>query len=137
MSDDLVLIEFQLENRPKAWSTNQDRRINPYDRAEMVKLWKESARHAYRRLVVANKAPGKGYGHKVVVMLDIPVADDHRRRDPHNYCGTVLKAVIDGLVKAGMAPDDTPEYVGHREPQLVPDPTGRALPRVRLIMPDV
>ena len=37
------------------------------------------------------------------------------RRDPHNYVATV-KPIIDGLVKAGVWPDDTPEFVTVAEP---------------------
>ena len=43
---------------------------------------------------------------------------DRRRRDPHNYFATV-KPVIDGLVLAGVWPDDTPEWVRTIEPALV------------------
>lgn len=96
----------------KVWSTNEDRNLNPYERAARIKAWKEATivhyRKAYGRM---DQAPSV-----VQVMLPVP---DRRRRDPHNYCGTVLKAVIDGLVKAGAWPDDTPDYVGHREPVLV------------------
>ena len=42
---------------------------------------------------------------------------DRRRRDPHNFAPT-LKHVIDGLVDAGLWPDDTPEYVRTLEPAL-------------------
>lgn len=91
------------------WSTNQDRNLNPYTRAERIGLWKMATHSGYAR----------AYGHMdqppSVVTLTLSVRDK-RRRDPHNYCGTVLKAVIDGLVRAGAWPDDTPEYVGHREP---------------------
>lgn len=38
-----------------------------------------------------------------------------RRRDPHNYFPTV-KPLVDGLVDAGVWPDDTPEFVETREP---------------------
>ena len=54
----------------------------------------------------------------LLVTVTIPFTQN-RRRDPHNYCGTVLKAIIDGLVHAGVVPDDTPEWIGHREPRLV------------------
>jgi hypothetical protein len=70
-------------------------------------IW--STNHHYRRIYMKNPQPPS------VVSLTLPVKD-RRKRDPHNYCGTVLKAVIDGLVQAGAWPDDTPEYVGHREP---------------------
>ena len=53
-----------------------------------------------------------------IVQLEIGFSTT-RRRDPHNYCGTVLKAVIDALVNKGLWPDDTPEWIGHREPILV------------------
>ena len=46
----------------------------------------------------------------------------NRRRDPHNYVGTVVKWIIDGLVYAGAWPDDTPEWVTVLEPVLVKYP---------------
>jgi crossover junction endodeoxyribonuclease RusA len=50
------------------------------------------------------------------VTVVLPV-HDRRRRDPHNYF-PVVKAVIDGLVDAGLWPDDTPEWVTTTEPRL-------------------
>lgn len=35
---------------------------------------------------------------------------DRRRRDVHNYYGTV-KAIVDGLVDAGLLPDDRDEHL--------------------------
>lgn len=75
----------------------------------MVKNWKGAAR------LLAGKYKGANY--PGIVQVWIPFKDN-RRRDPHNYCGTVVKAIIDGLVMAGVWPDDTPDYVGHREPIL-------------------
>ena len=59
------------------------------------------------------------------VQLSLPVADK-RRRDPHNYAPTV-KHVIDGLVDAGVWPDDTPEWVTTIEPLLRVDRGGPVL----------
>lgn len=42
-----------------------------------------------------------------------------RRRDPHNYTGTIVKAAIDQLVAMDVWPDDTPEWVVTTEPVLV------------------
>ena len=39
-------------------------------------------------------------------------------RDPMNYVGTVVKALIDGMVDAGCWPDDTAEWVEVRQPVL-------------------
>lgn len=60
-------------------------------------------------------------GAPCVVTVHIPVPDK-RRRDPHNYV-PVCKAVVDGLVRANVWPDDNPRYVTVTEPTLVYDPT--------------
>jgi hypothetical protein len=51
-----------------------------------------------------------------VISIVLPVRDS-RRRDPHNYFATV-KPCVDGLVDAGLWPDDTPEWVTTTEPTL-------------------
>lgn len=81
-------------------------------RHKLVKSWKDAATE--RWVVEYGKKPVVGFA---IVQIEIPFSVK-RRRDPHNYCGTVLKSVIDGLVRAGAFPDDTPEFVGHREPVL-------------------
>lgn len=50
---------------------------------------------------------------------------DRRRRDQDNLVAT-LKPVLDGLVDAGVVPDDTPEHVEYGVPRLrEPDGTRR------------
>jgi hypothetical protein len=142
---DRIVVDLQV--RPQPWSYNDDRKLNPYDKAAIKNEWKTAARYALHQHKVHNpelykvtnkKSRATGDHHKVntlvgkwIVTLEI-VFPDKRRRDPHNYCSTVLKAVIDGLVVAGAWKDDTPDYVGHREPILVVDPSGRRMPRVIL-----
>ncbi len=41
-----------------------------------------------------------------------------QRRDPHNYTGTVVKALIDTLVREGVWEDDTPEWVTVLDPVI-------------------
>jgi crossover junction endodeoxyribonuclease RusA len=53
----------------------------------------------------------------ITVQVDLPFRGA-RRRDPHNYVGTNVKAVVDGLVQAGVVPDDTPEWVTVLEPVI-------------------
>mgnify|MGYP006281527207 CR=1 FL=1 len=49
------------------------------------------------------------------------------RRDPHNYTGTVVKTIIDTLVRVGVWPDDTPEWVTVKDPViLLPNDGNRA-----------
>ena len=48
------------------------------------------------------------------------------RRDPQNYAATLYKFLDDGLVQAGVIPDDTAEYISHDEPVLTVDEHGPA-----------
>ena len=120
-STPVTIFEFLPSTKP--WSTNDDRKIHHYERAARIKAWKVDTKLAYLAHVNHNNLeralpPG-------IVRLHIPFRD-RRKRDPHNYCGTVLKAVIDGLVLAGAWPDDTPEWVGHREPLLYTSTTKKS-----------
>lgn len=54
------------------------------------------------------------------VTVCLPVKG-RRRRDNANFYPTV-KAVVDGLVLAGVWPDDTPDYVEVTEPVLWHEP---------------
>jgi hypothetical protein len=46
--------------------------------------------------------------------------NDKRKRDEENTIPT-LKALCDGLVDAGVVPDDTPEYMRKEMPRIVLD----------------
>ena len=102
-------MEIRFEMPEKAWSTNQDRTMHYRTRHKLVSAWKKAV------IDVWDGTHLDGYH---IISIEIPFSTK-RRRDPHNYCGTVLKAIVDGLVEAGAFPDDNPEYVGHREPVLV------------------
>lgn len=83
------------------------------------KHWAIKAReaHAWRQAsgdAAFNAKPPEQGPSTVTVVLPVP---DRRRRDPHNYFATV-KPIIDGLVDAGLWPDDTPEWVTTTEPRL-------------------
>lgn len=109
-------IAFTFKPSAKPWSTNADRNLSPYERADLIKTWKADAKlhytsHMNRLKVRRNLQPGS-------VQVTIPF-NRQPVGDPHNYCGTVLKAIIDGLVAAGAWPDDTAQYVGHTEPILI------------------
>lgn len=57
---------------------------------------------------------------------------DKRRRDPENLIAT-LKPLVDGLVDAGVAPDDTPDYYTTTVPVIDP-PTGEKTGRLYVIV---
>ncbi|GLW91804.1 hypothetical protein [Actinokineospora globicatena] len=51
---------------------------------------------------------------------------DNRRRDPSNLMPT-QKAAVDGIVRAGVVPDDSPEYVTELMPTIHTGPSDRRL----------
>jgi crossover junction endodeoxyribonuclease RusA len=93
-------------------SINRERTMHWAARARQLEPWKVTtfwlAKQANLPAAVAGAAAN--------VTVALPVRGD-RRRDPANFYPTV-KAIIDGLVLAGVWPDDTPEYVTVHEPIL-------------------
>lgn len=96
----------------RPWSTNQQ--VSKHWRVThpIKKEWRDQATWAamWAKLGVLEG--------KWEITMKIPF-DRNARRDPHNYIGTLVKWTIDGLVKAGTWPDDTPQYVSVREPELI------------------
>lgn len=82
-------------------------------RAEHIAAWRAAAHGAGLNVGAGPRARAVG---PAVVNVVLPVPD-RRRRDPHNYVAT-LKPIVDGLVDAGLWPDDTPEHVATLEPEL-------------------
>lgn len=85
---------------PTDW-LNSNQRLNRYRKAERVKAWRDTAR---------DEAKGKGsFAHPVRIVATI-----HKTRagrwDAGNLYPTA-KAIVDGLVDAGVIPDDSNEYV--------------------------
>ena len=121
------MLEFTIRPSEPPWSTNEDRNLHHMVRATKIKEWKKDTAAAWVTVPWNDRAT---YAHFIgrdetpdwfpptIIQLEIGFKAS-RKRDPHNYCGTVLKAVIDSLVNIGLWPDDTPEWVGHREPLLV------------------
>jgi crossover junction endodeoxyribonuclease RusA len=74
-------------------------------RSRNVRAWREMA-----NLACFGAAELDGVGATpMFVRVTFPVRDN-RRRDADNPAPTV-KAIVDGLVDAGVWPDDTPEWV--------------------------
>lgn len=62
----------------------------------------------------------------LTVQLHYATGDNRVRRDPANLCAT-SKPAIDGLVDAGLVPDDNPTYVTERMPEVHLGPGTRRL----------
>lgn len=93
-------------------SINQERTMHWAARNRRLDPWKITTFW----LAKEAKLPAAIAGAPTTVTVALPVVGDYRR-DPANYYPTV-KAVVDGLVLAGVWPDDTPEYVTVNEPIL-------------------
>jgi hypothetical protein len=81
-----------------------------------LKAWRDAAFYAWKEQRFGRV--GAVLGQPCIVQVHIGFRQ-HRRRDPHNYVGTIVKSIVDGLVLAGVWPDDTPEWVQVAEPKLV------------------
>jgi crossover junction endodeoxyribonuclease RusA len=101
---------------PDAPYVTPNARVHWSRRASSAAVWRQAAKVS----VMAAKVPACG---RVEVSLTM-FAKDRVRRDEDNLVSGVLKHVIDGIVDAGVVPDDAPEYVRALMPTIVP-PTGK------------
>ena len=93
--------QVSLTFNARPWTLNAERAGNRWKRAEMVKVWRD----AFHWLAIAEKTP---MFHEVSVIVDIQMK--RPLADTGNAYGSV-KAAIDGLVDAGVLPDDGPEVI--------------------------
>lgn len=75
-------------------------------RAELTKRWRTYAYARARNELVAGRWTPLERAH-ITITIDWP---DQRRRDPANWSPTA-KAIVDGLVDAGLLPDDDHRHV--------------------------
>ncbi len=108
-----MVLTFTFPPPTEPWSINQEHAKHWSWRYKRIAAWKEMVGwKAVETRLNRQNLP------QATVHVEIPFRVN-RRRDPHNYVGTVVKAVIDGLVEVGVWPDDTPEFVAVAEPTLV------------------
>mgnify|MGYP001558324303 FL=1 len=100
------------------WSTNEDRNLHWGRRAERVKAWHDAA--YWNAKQAGWNHPSKN-NRPSTVQLTVTYPTK-RRRDASNLVGTIVKASVDGLVAAGVFPDDTPEWVTVLEPVILVAP---------------
>lgn len=94
---------------------NLNERLSPMARYRREQDWQQAAYIA--ACASLGRSPAARARPPATITLTLPFARN-ARRDPHNYVATV-KPIVDGLVKAGVWPDDTPEYVRTVEPSLL------------------
>jgi Holliday junction resolvase RusA-like endonuclease len=86
---------------PPAALINANQRLHHHAKAKLTKAWRDAARLGYRGI--------GGPHNKAHITCAIRFPTNHRR-DVGNYYPTA-KAILDGLVDAGVLPDDNDDHV--------------------------
>lgn len=98
----MPIYEVTYQQRP--WTTNAERRLNRYRRAELVREW----RQAFNLLARAAKIP-----HLERVHITVQPEQKSGVLQDVAACNPAAKAAIDGLVDAQVIKDDSPDYLTH------------------------
>ncbi|GLZ34867.1 hypothetical protein Lesp02_70540 [Lentzea sp. NBRC 105346] len=109
-----AVYELPLPLLPRQWNGTPVPPLSANDRfhwrkeAQLKRLVRHKAKTAAEHLGAC--------GH-LRVQLHYATGDNRGRRDPANLCAT-SKPAIDGLVDAGLVPDDNPEFVTELMPVI-------------------
>lgn len=101
--------------------------------AQKARITRQIRRDAFL-LAKAAKIPAC---ERIIVRMEY-LPRDKRRRDPSNLMPT-QKAVVDGLIDAGVVPDDCPPFVTEWMPRIevCREPIGASGARMRVYIDDV
>ena len=100
--DDHEQLVYRLELAQRPWTTNGERAANRWQRAELVKTW----RSAFHVLAKSEKIPELEW-----ISVTVEPHQKGGRLQDVGACNPAVKAAIDGIVDAGVLPDDSPKYM--------------------------
>jgi len=118
-------LSFIAPTRPL--SINESNRMHWASRKRRLDPWRICVRAAYNSAKPSELVAVKNKPVTIEVSLSFPRAG---RRDAHNYTGTVVKTIVDELVRCGLVPDDTPEWVTVKDSRILID----KLEEVRIVV---
>lgn len=95
--------EWKLIYPSRPWTVNTERKWNHFRRAEVVRAW----RQAFWLLALEAKIPHL----KQIEVEATPVLNGRGRPQDVGAASNAVKAAIDGIVDAGVIPDDSPTYL--------------------------
>jgi hypothetical protein len=101
-TDDHEQLVYRLELAQRPWTTNGERAGNRWQRAELVKVW----RSAFHVLAKSEKMPEMEW-----ISVTVEPHQKGGRLQDVGACNPAVKAAIDGIVDAGVLPDDSPKYM--------------------------
>lgn len=107
----MIVLEFDWPADPLSMNEGAS-----YDRRLREQLWRDAA-HWYWIHAHPGVGPA-GRTSRPATVSTLITFRQKRRRDPINFAATV-KRIVDGLVLAGAWPDDTPDWVDQRIPDLL------------------
>jgi hypothetical protein len=90
------------DGKRRPWTTNKDRNFHPMQRAKLIKSWRE----AYCELATKTNIPEL----EVMFIEAIPLLRNRNFQDTA-ACNPAVKAAIDGIVDAGVVPDDSKQWL--------------------------
>jgi crossover junction endodeoxyribonuclease RusA len=101
-AEDSEQVIYRLEFEQKPWTTNAERAGNRWERANLTKAW----RLGFQLLAKSERIP-------IMDWVSITVEPHQKGGRPQDVgaCNPAVKAAIDGIVDAGILPDDSPKYV--------------------------
>ena len=105
------IFELRFPRPDRPLSINE--RVHWAERARRLRPWREAVWAAWAQ---ARDRRAAIVGRPCLVEVELPFARGSGRRDPHNFTGTVVKAIVDELVRQGCWPDDTPDWVTVLDP---------------------
>lgn len=94
---------YTIEDSVRPWTTNSERTWHYQKRAKVVKETRE------RWFYLAKEARVPRL--KKIKVAVVPLAKDRRWKPDVAACYPAVKAAIDGLVDAGVIPDDNPTHL--------------------------
>jgi crossover junction endodeoxyribonuclease RusA len=115
-------LRFTIEYGARPWTTNAERKGSRWERADRTKEW----RNAFYWLAKQQRIPAMT---RVVIVVE-PWQAGGVLADTA-ACNPAAKAAIDGIVDAGVIPDDGPEFVA--EIRFLPTRKGRDALLIHLI----
>jgi len=101
-SDETEQMFYRLEFNQRPWTTNSERAGNRWERAKQTKEW----RQAFELLAKSGKIPPMSW-----ISVTVEPHQKGGRLQDVGACNPAVKAAIDGIVDAGILPDDSPQYV--------------------------
>ena len=101
-AEDSEQIFYRLEFEQRPWTTNAERAGNRWERATLTKTW----RQAFHLLAQSQKIPAMEW-----ISVTVEPHQKGGRLQDVGACNPAVKAAIDGIVDAGVLPDDSSRFV--------------------------